>query len=337
MRNPERFLARSNVRDIRTPQKYPEAVPTLSIAVLLRCEDQEFQQAQAEAARKAGEQTGATIELFFADNSAFSQIQQVLSLVKRPTDQRPTAIVIELVGGAEGYMSTARAALSAGIAWIEVSGLASSVPTLRSEFPERLVLAVTTPEQDIGRIHATQCRKILKEGGGILYIEGPSLQPEVKARRLGLEAGLLSSRIKIEKTLCGDWTDDSAERAMATFLDRPHDFMPALVCAQNDEMALGIRRIATLRDPTWALIPYIGCDGLITGGQKFVREGLLTATVIKPVTTGVAVTLVASGLSGSARSHDITIAPESLPTIEQLAEAHGTSMRPSRRSVRSLG
>lgn len=311
-------------------------MPTLSIAVLLRCEDQEFQRAQADAARVAGKHADASIELFFANNSAFSQIQQVLALIKRPAAERPTAIVIELVGGAEGYMSTARAALSEGIEWIEVSGIASSVPTLRAEFPERLVLSVTTPEQDIGRIHATQCRKILKEGGGILYIEGPSLQPEVKARRIGLESSLLSSRIKIEKTLGGDWTDESAERAMATFFDRPHDFIPALVCAQNDEMAMGIRRVATLRDPAWAMIPYVGCDGLAAGGQKFVREGLLTATVIKPVTTGVAVTLVAGGLSSGARARDVTIAPESFPTIEQLAEAHGTSMRPSRRSVRSL-
>jgi ABC-type sugar transport system substrate-binding protein len=307
------------------------------IAVLLRCEDQEFQQAQAEAAREAGRQTGKAIELLFAENSAFTQIQQVLSLVKLPAAERPVAIVIELVAGAEGYMSTARAALSAGIAWIEVSGLASSVATLRSEFPERLVLSVTSPEQDIGRIHATQCRKILKEGGDILYIEGPSLQPEAKARRLGLEEGLRSSRTQIEKTLCGDWTIQSAERVMATFLDRPHNFMPALVCAQNDEMAMGIRRVATLRDPAWKDIPYIGCDGLITGGQKFVREGLLTATIVKPVTTGHAVTEVVHGLEGGAPTKDISIAPESFPSIERLDEIPCTSKRPTRLSVRSIG
>lgn len=304
----------------------------LHLAVLLRCEDQEFQQAQAEAAREEGKRTGASVELFFAENSAFSQIQQVLALVKRPADERPAAIVIELVGGAEGYMSTARTALSAGIAWVEVSGLATSVPALRSEFPQRLVMSVTTSEEDIGRIHATQCRRILKEGGGILYVEGPSLQPEVKARRLGLEEGLRHSRIKIEKTLGGDWTDESAERAMKIFFKRPHDFMPALVCAQNDEMAMGTRRLAVTRDPAWAQIPYIGCDGLVTGGQKFVREGLLAATVQKPVTTGVAVTHVVSGLESGAPSRDVTIAPESHPTLEQLGEIHGTSIRPSARS-----
>lgn len=318
-------------------QKYSEPVPALPIAVLLRCKDQEYQQAQAEAARVAGRKTGAAVELFFAENSAFSQIQQVLSLIKRPAKERPCAIVIELVGGAEGYTSTAHAALSEGIGWIEVSGLASSVDSLRSAFPQQLVLSVTTPEQDIGRIHATQCRRILKEGGGILYLEGPSLQPEVKARRLGFEEGLKGSRIKIEKTLAGDWTEASAVRAMTAFFDRPHDFMPALVCAQNDEMAMGTRRVAVARNPAWAHIPYIGCDGLYTGGQRFVRERLLTATVVKPVTTGVAVTLVVSALEGGVPATDVTIAPESLPTIERLSESHGTSMRPSRRSIRSIG
>jgi ABC-type sugar transport system substrate-binding protein len=260
----------------------------------------------------------------------------VHALVKQPAAERPSAIIIELVGGAEGYLSTARTALSSGIGWVEVSGLASSVPSLRSEFPEGLVLSVTTPEEDIGRIHATQCRRILREGGGILYIEGPSLQPEVKARRLGLEEGLRNTRIKIEKTLGGDWTHGSAERAMSTFFDRPHDFVPALVCAQNDEMAMGTRRVAVARDPNWAQIPYIGCDGLSAGGQKFVREGLLAATVVKPVTAGVAMTLVLSALQSGAPARDVTIAPESLPTFEQLADMHGTSLRPSRRSHRSI-
>lgn len=307
------------------------------LAVLLRCEDQEFQQAQAGAAQAAGKREGAALEFYFADNSAFSQIQQVLALVKRPFESRPAAIVIELAGGAEGYRSTARAALSAGIAWVEVSGLASSIPSLRAEFPERLVLSVTTPEEDIGRIHATQCRTILKNGGGVLYIEGPSLQPEAKARRLGFEEGLRNSRIKIEKTLSGDWTDESAERSMAMFFDRPHDFMPTIVCAQNDEMAMGARRVATARSADWAQIPYVGCDGLISGGQKYVREGFLAATVVKPVTTGVAVTQVIEGLRGGDPKKDVSLAPESVPSLPDLAVLHGKQVRPSARSLRSIG
>ena len=293
--------------------------PTPSIAVLLRCEHQEFQQEQAAAARSTGEREGVSIEVDFADNSPFAQIQQVLSFVKRPPELRPVAVVIELVGATEGYKTTAREALSVGVAWVEVSGLAASIPLLRSEFPGRFVMSVTTKEGDIGRIHASQCRAILPAGGSILYIEGPSLQPEVQARRRGLEKGLRGAHITIERTLAGDWTDESAERAMTTFLDRPsgQGFMPALVCAQSDEMALGVRRIAIEHHPDWARLPYLGCDGLPSGGQKYVEEGLLAATVVKPITTGVAVEAALGMLRGK-RPRDIALAPESLPKLDAI-------------------
>jgi ABC-type sugar transport system substrate-binding protein len=290
------------------------------IAVLLRCEHQEFQQEQAAVARAAGEREGVSVEVAFADNSPFAQIQQILSLVSRPPELRPGAIVIELVGATEGYKTTARAAVSAGMAWVEVSGLAVSIPLLRSEFPERFIMSVTTNEQDIGRIHAAQCRALLRGGGSILYIEGPSLQPEVKARRHGLEEGLRDTRVTIGRTLAGDWTDESAERAMMTLLDRPSGqrFTPALVCAQNDEMAMGARRVAIARHPEWARLPYLGCDGIPGGGQKHVNERHLAATVVKPITTGVAVAQAVLGILRGARPRDITLAPKSLPALDAI-------------------
>jgi ABC-type sugar transport system substrate-binding protein len=291
------------------------------IAVLLRCEHQEFQQEQAAAARRAGKREGVSVEVVFAGNSPFTQIQQVLSFVERPPELRPGAIVVELVGATEGYRTAARAAVSAGVAWVEISGLAASIPLLRYEFPERFVMAVTTQEEDIGRIHAAQCRAILPAGAAILYIEGPTLQPEVKARRHGLEEGLRRTQITIGRTLAGDWTDESAERAMAVFLDRPsaQHFVPALVCAQNDEMAVGARRTAVERHPDWAKLPYLGCDGIPRGGERYVKEGLLAATVMKPVTAGVAVQHAARGILRGARPRDIALAPESLPALEMIA------------------
>jgi ribose transport system substrate-binding protein len=297
--------------------------PRPVIAVLLRCEHQEFQQEQAAVARAAGKREGVSVEVAFADNSPFTQIQQVLSLVKRPPELRPRAIVIELVGATEGYRTTARAALSVGMAWVEVSGLAASIPLLRYEFPERFVMSVTTNEEDIGRIHAAQCRAMLPGGGTILYIEGPSLQPEVKARRHGLEEGLRGTQITIGRTLAGDWKDESAERAMTTFLDGPSGqrFIPSLVCAQNDEMAVGARRIAVARHPDWGRLPYLGCDGIPGGGQKYLEEGLLTATVVKPITTEVAVVQAVRGMLRGARPRDIALAPESMPALDAIGAA----------------
>ncbi|MBN1607093.1 MAG: substrate-binding domain-containing protein [Polyangiaceae bacterium] len=291
------------------------------IAVLLRCEHQEFQQEQATAARAAGKREGVSVDVDYADNSPFAQIQQILSLAKRPPELRPGAIVVELVGDTEGYKTAARAAVSGGMAWVEVSGLATSIPLLRYEFPERFVMSVTTKEEDIGRIHAAQCRALLPPDASILYIEGPSLQPEVKARRHGLEEGLRRTQITIGRTLAGDWTEESAERAMTTFLNRASGqrFMPALVCAQNDEMAVGARRVAVARDRAWARLPYLGCDGIPSGGQKYVKERLLAATVMKPITAGVAVVQAAHGMLRGTRPRDIALAPESVPALDAVA------------------
>jgi len=303
------------------------------IAVLLRCEHQEFQKAQAAAALEAGKREGVSVEVAFAENSPFTQIRQVHAFVNRPPELRPGAIVVEMVGATEGYRNTARAALSAGIEWVEVSGLASSIPLLRSEFPERFVISVTTDEEGVGRIHAEQCRVLLPAGGCILYIEGPSLQPESAARRQALEEGLRGTRITISRTLGGDWTGESIERSMTTFLEQTfgHPFVPALVCSQNDEMALGGRRTAVARHLDWGRIPYLGCDGLPGGGQKYVDEGALTATVVKPVTTGVAVMHAARAMRRRAQRRDVRLAPQSLPPLDTLAEP-----RTQRRSLSPL-
>ncbi len=297
------------------------------IAVLLRCQNQEFQQAQAATALEAGKLEGASVEVAFAENSPFAQIQQIHALMKRPPEQRPGAIVIELVGSTEGYRNTARVALSAGMEWVEVSGLAPSISLLRAEFPERFVISVTTDEEGVGRIHAEQCRALLPSGGSILYIEGPNLQPESTARRQALEEGLRGTRIKISRTLGGDWTEESVEQSMTAFLEQNsgYPFMPALVCSQNDEMALGGRRTAVAHHLEWARIPYLGCDGLPDGGQKYVDEGALTATVVKPVTTGVAVTHVARAMRHKAQRRDVTLAPKSIPPLETLARLPRTT------------
>jgi ABC-type sugar transport system substrate-binding protein len=291
-----------------------------TVAVLLRCEHQEFQQAQAAAAIEVGRKECVSVEVAFADNSPFTQIRQVHAFAKRPPELRPAAIIIELVGATEGYATTARSVMSMGMEWVEVSGLAPSIPLLRAEFPQRFVMSVTTDEEGIGRIHAKQCRALLPTGGNILYIEGPSLQPEVQARRKGLEDGLKGTRIAIGRTLDGDWTEESAQRTMNAFLHRsPEPAMPALVCAQNDEMALGSRRVAVARHLEWARIPYLGCDGLPGGSRKYLEEGHLTATVIKPVTTGVAVDQVARALRRKVQPRDIAVAPKSLPPLDTIA------------------
>jgi ABC-type sugar transport system substrate-binding protein len=62
-------------------------------------------------------------------------------------------------------------------------------------------------------------------------------------------------------------------------------------------MAMGARRALEhsghkLRE-SWRQIPFLGCDGMPSTGQEWVRRGLLAATVFSPPTAPVAIELVA--------------------------------------------
>ncbi len=246
------------------------------IAVLLLNESQDFQREQGAAARSAAAQEGVKIEIAYS-GSPIAQILQILAYIHRPPPSIPTAIVAELTGAAEAFASAARAVLDKGVGWVGLSGsTAPSLQALREEFPGKLAVSITTDEEAIGHIHAGQCRALLPAGGTILYVEGPGLQHEVRARRRGFEERLQGSAILIGKTLAADWTEEGAERAASAWLAGPSGqrFQPALVCSQNDSMAMGVRRAALAGSARWAGCPFIGCDGLPNQGEWLVKEGI---------------------------------------------------------------
>ena len=43
----------------------------------------------------------------------------------------------------------------------------------------------------------------------------------------------------------------------------------------------------------WLKVPFTGCDGVTKTGQEWVRQGLLTATVVTPPTAGLALEILA--------------------------------------------
>jgi hypothetical protein len=84
-------------------------------------------------------------------------------------------------------------------------------------------------------------------------------------------------------------------------------------------MAIGLRRVAMERFPRWEGTPVLGCDGLPEGGQRHVTEGILRATVVKPVTAGRAVELAAAALQGGGAHSSEVLAPRSHPPLPSLA------------------
>jgi ABC-type sugar transport system substrate-binding protein len=97
-----------------------------------------------------------------------------------------------------------------------------------------------------------------------------------------------------------------------------------LVLAQNDVMGIGAKRafeeaiIGPERDD-WLGIPILGCDGVPSTGQTWVRTGQLTATVIVPPSAGRALSLMVQAIAkgASVTGHTFT-APVPFPAIEKL-------------------
>jgi ABC-type sugar transport system substrate-binding protein len=96
-------------------------------------------------------------------------------------------------------------------------------------------------------------------------------------------------------------------------------FHPAVLCAQNDSMAVGARR--ALRDlrGAWMDLLFTGCDGLPEGGQRLVQAGHLAATIITPPPAGPAVTLVARALAGEPAPPSLRLRPQGFPEEPNLA------------------
>jgi ribose transport system substrate-binding protein len=98
----------------------------------------------------------------------------------------------------------------------------------------------------------------------------------------------------------------------------------AAVCAQDDSMAMGARKafaesVHGQRD-SWKNVPFLGCDGMPDTGQEWVRNGLLTATVLSPPTAPVAIDLLSRFLHHGNMPPECTLTgTKSIPDLETLA------------------
>jgi ABC-type sugar transport system substrate-binding protein len=288
------------------------------VLVLLISEKQEFQRLQAEDARAAARRLGLELEIQHAEHDPATQLRQIHEVLRLPPGRRPAGIVVE-PAAAVGLDAAARAAAQAGVAWAVLGDRAPAMERVREEFPGKLVLTVGTDNDGVGRIQASLFRALLPGGGGMLYVEGPSFSAAAMHRREATRQALQGSRIEVLKALSGDWTEVSAERAATVWLKLwSKSTRPVLVGAQNDEMAMGVRKAMLAVQPGWKDLPFVGVDGLPGGGQRMVREGLLAATVITPPPTGRAVELVAAGLRGEQVPPFTLMPPQPFPSIDEL-------------------
>lgn len=295
----------------------------LRFLLALVTQNNDYQVEQASAAKAAALDCGVDLEIVYADSDTITQSTQILRSIQADPLLRPTAIIFEPVSGTS-LPQVARAAVAAGIGWGVLNSDPAYISELRSSAKAPL-FSVSSDHKEIGRIQGRQYAALLPRGGTMLYIQGPSDNLAAKDRAAGMQS-VLPSNIQTV-TLKGQWTEESAIKCVNSW----HKLVATgktridLVGGQNDAMAVGARKVFSTisnleeRD-RWIHLPYLGVDGQPKTGQVWVRDGLLTATIVVPPNSDKALRLMADAIQNgrSVPAHTHTVA-ESFPSIEKLS------------------
>jgi len=301
------------------PSEGPLPKPRLLLSVTNNTND--YQIEQVKGAHAAAGRAGVDLEIVYAQDDGILQSQQLLNRIQSATEPRPNVIIFEPAGSTT-LPHVARAAAAAGIGWVVLSRDAEYITELRSSFHVP-VFVVASDHQEIGRIQGRQLAALLPSGGIVLAIQGPSHSKAAGLRHSGL---LETKPENIQlRSVRGHWTEISAQKAVSSWLDlsTSRGIEIAAVSAQDDSMAMGARKgfeqSAHQLRYRWLDIPFLGVDGMPNAGQEWVRSGLLTATVLSPVTAPVAIDLIGRFLHKGTMPPPRTLTEvSSIPDIETL-------------------
>jgi ribose transport system substrate-binding protein len=295
----------------------------LKFLVSLTTDDNDYQIEQSESAEQAARKTGVDVQIIHAQNDAINQSTQILKAVQAPKELRPDAVIFEPVGGT-ALPQVAKAAVTAGIGWVILNRDATYIEELRKTSTAPL-FAISSDHVEIGRIQGRQMAALLRGGGSVLYIQGPSENSAAKDRTAGMQETKPAS---VQVTMLkAQWTQESAQRAVRSWLKLTTSQRAAidLISAQDDSMAMGARdafKELTNEDERerWLKLPFTGCDGLPKTGQAWVRSGLLAATIFVPPNAGQAIEMLADALQNRKMPAErVVTAAVSIPPLDALA------------------
>lgn len=293
----------------------------LRFVVSLITDDNDYQQQQATAAQDAASRLGVELQTLYAGSDAIHQSQQLLDVVQT-RDGGLSGILVE-PAGRTAFPKVAQAAINAGVAWVVLNSEADYLKELRatSAVP---AFAVSADNHEIGRIQGRQLSALLPDGGFALYVQGPSQSTVTEQRASGMME-TKPPNVKIRVLKSSNWTEDAGFHAVNSWLRlaMANQEQIHVVQAQNDFLALGARRAIEEQSSGQnrkSNLPFLGVDGLARTGQSWVRQGLLTATVVVPPTTAPALdALVVTLKNGSAQPERTLIESKSFPDPNTLA------------------
>jgi ABC-type sugar transport system substrate-binding protein len=301
---------------------HEDVMRRLRFLLSLTTSDNDYQIEQARAAEQAAKKLNVELQILYADNDAINQSTQILKAVQVAAEDRPNAIVFEPVGGT-ALPQVARAAVNAGIGWAVLNRDANYIPELR-QASKAPVFTVSSDHAEIGRIQGRQCAALLPTGGSVLYIQGPSENSAAKERTLGMQEAKPANIHLV--MLKGQWTEESAQRAVRSWLKLTTSQKANidLIAAQDDSMAMGARKAfqeltSEIERERWVGLPFLGCDGLPSTGQAWVRNGQLAATIFIPPNSGQAMEMLVDALQNGKRPPERALTNAvSVPPLDSL-------------------
>jgi ABC-type sugar transport system substrate-binding protein len=262
-----------------------------------------------------------------ADNDGEVQLRQIRTVLASPRSQWPAAILVTPVREV-GLRAVVHEAANQGIGWVSLNRWSDYLLELRREFARLPVFSVTADQTEVGRIQGRQLRCLLGDVGELVYIQGPLGTSSAQKRTAGLRQEIERCPDVRLVSFHSDWSSEGGEKVMRDWIHIfPRGKLPRFVVgAQNDSMASGARR-ALLEwagsEEKMSSICLTGCDGTPAFGQRLVKEGKLTATVVIPSVGGKAIEELALALAGGRpTSTEIVVSVSSYPALETLAKEH---------------
>jgi ABC-type sugar transport system substrate-binding protein len=304
------------------------------IGLFLLSDANSHQVASGRGAQAAARRLGIPLDVSFADNLAAQQAQNVIRFL-HANEGRQVGVILMPIAQIDSpsvddhpVHKLARRVASRGAAWISLNRDArQQVAALHREFP-RLPIGMVTPDQkEFGRIQGRQFKALLPRGGRILYVAGNPFSTSTRERRAGMrEVVGDNAAFKIDE-VDGLWSAEPARKAVSKWLlNASHrGDWPDLVGCQNDEMAMGSRDALQEAARSYSharlgRIPVTGGDGLPDEGQRWVGERKLTATIVAPISSTVAVEQLARSWTTGEPMPLVNVLPVSpFPSIEALA------------------
>jgi ABC-type sugar transport system substrate-binding protein len=293
-------------------------VKKIRVLLSLARENNDYQRLQASIAEQTAARMDVELTIISAKGDSIKQSQDLLDVIQT-SSLRPDAIVVEPAGTT--MANVAKAAVVSGIGWVMLNRRAEYMAELRDKHRVPL-FGISSDNEQIGRLQGQQLGVLLPQGGSALYIQGLA-NATSEARLAGLSM-TMPKNIEL-RMLRGDWTPEGGQKAISAWLrlsTSKGDRIGVVAC-QNDDMAMGARR-ALEQNGQLLGVPFIGVDGVPTAGQTWVRGGALTATIIAPPHSGLAIEVLVQALRTGVNPREYTlVSPESHPSLIDLQPKAG--------------